>query len=200
MSELSQKMQGVLTLERDNAFLSLELATVITDLEVGFSIDDGYMSSSERIMLPSFVQFLAKMEFHSLLKQFGGAKNSSKQANVDDSVSTTTQALSAFPPARNISDRDTWMKSIHHMNTSVKIWLSYEVFSSYAVLVYSDGVASYSVTSSVISSSELLEVLVSWVLHPSITLYAGDLKYVLRSLEIFSQGMERSMVEEVFSC
>jgi 5'-3' exonuclease len=64
-------MQDVLIVERENAFLSLDLATVIIDLEVGFSVDDAYISSSERFHLPSFIQFLAKMEFHSLLKKFG---------------------------------------------------------------------------------------------------------------------------------
>lgn len=63
-------MQEVLVTERDNALLSLDLATVIVDLEVGFSVDDAYISSSERLRLPSFMQFLAKMEFHSLLKRF----------------------------------------------------------------------------------------------------------------------------------
>lgn len=64
-------MQDVLIVERENAFLSLDLATVIIDLEVGFSVDDAYISSSERFHFPSFIQFLAKMEFHSLLKKFG---------------------------------------------------------------------------------------------------------------------------------
>ena len=41
-------------------------------------------------------------------------------------------------------------------------------------------------------------MVIDWVHHPSITLYADNLKYLLRSLEISSQGIERSIVEEVF--
>ena len=198
IGELPQKMQDVLIVERENAFLSLDLATVIIDLEVGFSVDDAYISSSERFHLPSFIQFLAKMEFHSLLKKFGWNASSLPTGNPDDDISISSRSISPFPISQVIVSRDIWQRSIQRMNASPKIWLTYEVFASNMILIYSDGVQSYSVSSSMIPPWELLEIVVGWVHHPSITLYADNLKYLLRSLEISSQGIERSIVEEVF--
>lgn len=198
IGELPQKMQEVLVTERDNALLSLDLATVIVDLEVGFSVDDAYISSSERLRLPLFMQFLAKMEFHSLLKRFWWNISSLPAENFDGEILIPSRSISPFPMPQLVVSRDIWQRSIQRMDTSPKIWLTYEVFASNMILAYSDGIQSYSVSSSIILPWELLGVVNGWIYHPSVTLYAGNLKYLLRSLEIFSQGIERSIVEEVF--
>lgn len=191
--ELPEKTQSVLCAERDNAFLSLDLATVMIDLDVKFSSENAYIWSIHRLQLPSFVQFLTKMEFHSLLKKFSSSTSTPWVKNIED------KTLVPFSTPHIISHSNMWQESIDNMNASSKIWITYEVFASNVIVVFSDSIKSYSVSSSIISPWELLKVLNTWMMDPDVILYVNNLKYLFYSLEIFSQSIEKTIAEEVFA-
>jgi DNA polymerase-1 len=64
IAELPQKMQEVLVAERENAFLSQKLATIITDLDIDEHIFERF---SEKLGKREYLELLKKYEFRSLL-------------------------------------------------------------------------------------------------------------------------------------
>ena len=66
MGDLTQKMQEILKDQKENAFLSQKLASIVTDLDIGLesiaTLDTGSIFSS-----PPVIEFLKKYEFKSLI-------------------------------------------------------------------------------------------------------------------------------------
>lgn len=71
MSDLTQKMQEVLVLQKENAFLSQTLATIHTDLDIR---SDFSLPFSPWLENPEYIDLLKHYEFRSLLPKVSGNK------------------------------------------------------------------------------------------------------------------------------
>lgn len=64
LSDLTEKMQATLQGEKENAFLSKKLATIVTDLEIE---DFGFSSFRETLERNEYIDLLKSYEFKSLI-------------------------------------------------------------------------------------------------------------------------------------
>jgi DNA polymerase I len=64
IDELPTKMQEILNLERENAFLSQKLATIVTDLDID---EHEFLPFREKLQSKEYLELLKKYEFRSLI-------------------------------------------------------------------------------------------------------------------------------------
>jgi len=74
LDELTEKMRTTLEEQRENAFLSQKLATIVTNIDISH-FQSSICRRTESLLTPEVIEFLKKYEFKSLIPaEFHDAK------------------------------------------------------------------------------------------------------------------------------
>ncbi len=173
IDELPEKMKLTLLEQRENAFLSQKLATIITDLHIGDLPDSSFAPGIET---ESYIALLTQYEFRSLIPE-GHLAPHKEIPKIDTIQIDTIEKLSSL---QEKIETDSWKRSaIISTDISGKI-----------VIGYADDI--YTVDSRAVDCS----IFVTYLLESDIELVGYDLKTGINRLVAIQKPLQNRIPEE----
>ncbi len=171
IGELPAKMQEILALEKENAFLSQKLATIVTDLQIEPFLQDWFSSGLGK---PEYMELLRMYEFRSLLPRDETIKPKNTE-KIDSHEIATHEELLSFQK-----------KLIQNSSKSPSLVLSTDIYGK-IFLGYGDEILL--VDSRKIDASEFAAAL----LETEVELVGFDLKADIKRLYAIKNPLEKHL-------
>ncbi len=172
LGELTSKMQEILTIQKNNAFLSQELATIKTDLPI---IPLPEVAFAQWIENDAYIEILRKYEFRSLIP-------------VGKDIPQKASPSIQVEPITMMHD----LQKIEHLIREGKIKKLIISTDSLGKIFLWSGELMYSIDTAIIDVSEFLEVLFS----SDVELVGYNLKADIKRLHAIQKPLESGVSEE----
>jgi DNA polymerase I len=173
LDELPEKMKMTLIEQKENAFLSQKLATIITDLHIGDLPDRSFVPGIET---DDYIALLRQYEFRSLIPE--GHLAPQKEAQKIDTIQIDT-----------VDKLETLQEKIETDSPKKPIIISTDI-SGKIVIGYADDI--YTVDSRAVDCS----VFVTYLLESGIELVGYDLKTDIKRLVAIQKPLQNGIPEE----